>query len=124
MKDQSALSAYLTQMDDDPVGYRKPPTKHRWKPGQSGNPRGRPRKPRPALSIDDAEIIRRLDAEEIIVGGTSMPKREAEIRRLFQLALKGNRKARRLMEKLKRVNTTTGNGGVVRIPWENFGEIQ
>lgn len=29
--------------DDDAVGYGKPPRHTRWKPGQSGNPRGRKR---------------------------------------------------------------------------------
>ena len=29
---------------DDPVGYGRPPTAHRFKKGQSGNPRGRPPK--------------------------------------------------------------------------------
>lgn len=31
------------QPGDDEVGYRKPPKQHRFKPGQSGNPRGRPK---------------------------------------------------------------------------------
>lgn len=35
--------------DDDDVGYGRPPKKHRFKPGQSGNPRGRPRERRHAL---------------------------------------------------------------------------
>jgi hypothetical protein len=26
--------------DDDDVGYGRPPKEHRWKPGQSGNPKG------------------------------------------------------------------------------------
>lgn len=29
--------------DDDKVGYRRPPRKHQFKPGQSGNPKGRPK---------------------------------------------------------------------------------
>lgn len=29
--------------DDDPVGYGRPPKKHQFKPGQSGNPAGRRR---------------------------------------------------------------------------------
>lgn len=29
--------------DDEPVGYGRPPKRHRFKPGQSGNPKGRPK---------------------------------------------------------------------------------
>jgi uncharacterized membrane protein len=29
--------------EDDKVGYKKPPKKHKFKPGQSGNPKGRPK---------------------------------------------------------------------------------
>lgn len=32
-------------MRDYDVGYGKPPTRYQYKPGQSGNPRGRPRRP-------------------------------------------------------------------------------
>lgn len=42
--------------DDDKVGYGKPPKKHRFQPGRSGNPRGRPR---------DAKSLRHLLAQEL-----------------------------------------------------------
>jgi hypothetical protein len=38
--------------DDYEIGYRKPPTHTRWKKGQSGNKRGRPKK---KLGISDIE---------------------------------------------------------------------
>ena len=100
--------------DEEVVGYCKPPKKHRWKPGQSGNPRGRPKKPPDPLSIDDAEIIRRVDAEEITVKGQVMTRREAEIRRIWALAVVAkNRKASRLFERLARSMPSPGRGGVV-----------
>ena len=34
----------MTQSHDFPVGYKKPPVHSRFKPGRSGNPRGRPKK--------------------------------------------------------------------------------
>lgn len=109
--------------DDEAVGYCKPPRKHRWKPNQSGNPNGRPRKPPDPLSIDDAEIIRRVDAEEITVNGQVMTRREAEIRRVFALTIAKNRKARRLFERLARSIPSPGRGGVVHATPEQAKRI-
>ncbi len=33
----------MSKGDDDTGGYGKPPKRHQFKPGQSGNPRGRPK---------------------------------------------------------------------------------
>ena len=100
--------------DEESVGYCRPPRKHRWKPGQSGNPNGRPRRPAHPLSMDDAEIIRRVDAEEITINGQVMTRREAEIRRVFALAVVAkNRKARRLFERLAKSIPSPGRSGVV-----------
>lgn len=32
------------ERDEDSVGYKHPPKEHQFKPGQSGNPKGRPKK--------------------------------------------------------------------------------
>lgn len=109
-------------MKNDEVGYCRPPTKHRWKKGQSGNPKGRPRKAPP--SIDDAEILRRLDAEVIRVGAVSMPRREAELRRILASAIGRNRKARALLNRLAKSQVTPIGGGVVRIPMAEFDRIE
>lgn len=106
--------------DENEVGYCRPPKKHRFRKGQSGNPGGRPRKPKPPLLINDADIFRRLDAEEISIGGKTMTRREAELLRLFQLAIKGNRKARRLAEKMWAGRAKKNRGGVLTIPWDEF----
>lgn len=42
---------------DDKVGYGKPPQSSRWKPGQSGNPKGRPRVDRTGLLQEAALIL-------------------------------------------------------------------
>lgn len=107
-------------MDDDEIGYCKPPKKHQWPPGVSGNPKGRPRKPKDPLTIDDAAILRRLDAEEITVNGQKMTRREAEIRRIVASTFKGDRKARRLFNRLKKSAVKERRGGVRQMPLEYF----
>lgn len=110
-------------MDDYEIGYCKPPKKYQFKPGQSGNPKGRPRKPKDPLTIDDAEILRRLDAEEITVNGDKITRREAEIRRILASNLKGDRKARRLFNRLKKSIVKQRRGGVLRLPTAEFERI-
>jgi hypothetical protein len=105
-------------MSDYEIGYAKPPERTRWKKGQSGNPRGRPKKPLPQLSIDTAEIIRRLDAELITVGGQTMTRREAELCRLKGLEIQGNKQARRLLDRLRSRIKVSIRAGVMSVPWK------
>lgn len=56
-----------------------------WKPGQSGNPKGRPKK---GQSLTEALSIR-LDAP-VLFDGQTMPGREAVARKLVALALDGD----------------------------------
>lgn len=55
--------------DDDKVGYGKPPKEHRFKPGQSGNPKGRKKASR-GLKTDlqaelDGTIAIRINGEPV-----------------------------------------------------------
>lgn len=71
------------------VGYGKPPRERRFKPGQSGNPRGRPKKcptllelfahelKRPRTIVEDGQRLR-IQTDKILV------------KRIVDLALKGN----------------------------------
>ena len=82
--------------DDDAVGYKRPPKHSRFKPGRSGNPRGRPRKTR---SIE-AMIKRELDQTvKITEGGRELriSKREAIIKQFVNRAIKGDAKPLQLM---------------------------
>jgi hypothetical protein len=76
---------------DDEVGYGKPPAASRWKPGQSGNPRGRPSSPGHDLLTEAASILsepvtaKTADGKDVRLGGL-----EAAYFALCRKALKGN----------------------------------
>lgn len=48
---------------DYEVGYGKPPAQSRWKKGQSGNPRGRPKASRGLKADLHAELISRMEIQ-------------------------------------------------------------
>lgn len=89
---------------DYEVGYGKPPKSGQFRPGQSGNAPGRPRK----IKAAPVETPKYLPTEKLIrtVGGrehtlrvngklTRMTEREAVMQALFQTALKGGPLAQR-----------------------------
>ena len=43
--------------DNDQVGYGRPPLKSRWKKGQSGNPRKKPRRPESIVEMIDRLLL-------------------------------------------------------------------
>lgn len=78
--------------DDDKVGYGRPPKKSRFKPGQSGNPRGRP-KGTNDLKTDLAEELQ----EHVLVteGGRKkrISKQRAMLKSLMARAVQGDVRA-------------------------------
>lgn len=78
--------------DDDKVGYKKPPKGARWKKGQSGNPKGRPKGSRSLTTILREELDKPLQAR---IGGriVNMSRREALVQKQIEMALKGDQKA-------------------------------
>jgi hypothetical protein len=83
---------------DDAVGYKKPPRKHQFKRGQSGNPHGRPKG------------TRRLDATIAGILDTTSPssrrgnRRDAIAWELFSKALHGDTHALEILLRFAFVN--------------------
>jgi Family of unknown function (DUF5681) len=74
------------------IGYRRPPIHTRFKPGQSGNPKGRPKGIK-----NPSVLLQRILKEKVTLREgdkvTTIPKMEAMIRRLIAKALMGDAKA-------------------------------
>ena len=78
--------------DDDRVGYKRPPRKYRFKPGQSGNPRGRSTGARGLKTILRKELSGRVRITEN--GKTrTISKMELLIKRLVEMGGKGDFKS-------------------------------
>lgn len=86
-------------MNDERVGYGKPPKQHRFKKGRSGNPRGRPRKIKPVIRNTEADILKRLGEEKVMVQGKECTALEVELRMLMAKALRGDLAAMKLLDR-------------------------
>ncbi len=82
--------------DGEEVGYCKPPKHSRFKPGRSGNPRGRPRKNRSIEDMIKRELDQMVSVTEL---GRELriSKREAIIKQFVNRAIKGDPKPMQLM---------------------------
>jgi hypothetical protein len=78
--------------DDYDVGYGKPPRHTQFKPGQSGNPKGRPKKTRNFKTDLQEELNALVTVTE---GGQSrtISRQQAMIKRTVEKALKGDLRA-------------------------------
>jgi len=79
--------------DDYEVGYRKPPKSTRFKKGQSGNPRGRPKKLASTVAGQVARLMGEQYSARVSGEVVSMTGEEMIARRLMEKALKGDAKA-------------------------------
>jgi|GEM_PF-976105 len=101
--DQRGMSS-----DGYEVGFRKPPRSTRFKKGQSGNPRGRPKKPKPEpihLADAPADTFLEQEAYRLLTfrengQEVQLPATQAVVRSSIMSALKGNRLSQRFVIEL------------------------
>lgn len=102
-------------MSEYEVGFGKPPRETRFKPGKSGNPRGRPKKTASQLE----KLVRRvLDApmQYRENGRTKTATRsEVAIKLQVQRAIKGSIAAAELLLAMRKHAMQHGNNGVTRL---------
>jgi Family of unknown function (DUF5681) len=81
---------------EEPVGYGRPPVGKRFRPGQSGNPRGRPRGARNLNAVIAAALGERVAVTE---NGARrrIPKLEAAVKQMVNRAASGEARATRLL---------------------------
>ena len=84
---------------DYEVGYGKPPKDGQFKPGQSGNPKGRPTGTRNLKTDLQDELSEKV---QVTSGGKTqtVSKQRAMLMRTSELAMKGNIRAIELLTKL------------------------
>ena len=97
--------------DGEKVGYCRPPRATRFRPGQSGNPLGRSRKPKPIQELLATELRRRVAIRE---NGREqkVQKLERVVKRLVHDAIQGNYPAVRLLIDLIKVTEEGSDPGL------------
>jgi hypothetical protein len=85
-------------MSENDVGYKKPPQKYRFKKGQSGNPRGRPKvnKAKGHLAILDQLLSEKIEIRE---SGQQkkVTKLEAFLKKMFADTMNGDKSSTKMM---------------------------
>lgn len=74
------------------VGYGKPPKHSRFKPGQSGNPKGRPKSAKGLNTIVRTTLTQKV-AVRTSAGERRISRIEAVVQKTIELAMKGNPRA-------------------------------
>lgn len=98
----------MTDRDTPKTGYMNPPADTRFKKGKSGNPQGRPRKPKDLNTLLQKVLNRKVRIKD---DERKIPIRDALIWKLRELALQGDKQAmtlqRRIIEQAGLTQTDT-----------------
>jgi hypothetical protein len=102
------------------VGYRNPPERTRFKKGQSGNPRGRPKG-----TLNMATVLERTLREKVVLNENgrrkTVTKLEAAIKQLTNKAASGELKALQLLAAL--VRSAEERGIKAAVPNSTLDEV-
>ena len=80
--------------DDEEVGYCNPPKSGQFKKGQSGNPKGRPKKepPDPFFIMLQKELEKTINTKDVNGNEVSLSKKELIIKRFLHDAVNGDKR--------------------------------
>jgi len=86
----------MSESEDEEIGYKKPPKASQWKPGESGNKKGRPKKTKDFEKLFDQELSQPIRITE---GGETrmISRREALLKKLIGNALNNDKTALKLV---------------------------
>jgi hypothetical protein len=86
------------------TGYRNPPKDTQFEEGSSGNPKGRPTKAVPQVSIGSQfrKVARELVTIEVSGTRCKMSRWDAYVRQIYNMALNKDVSAARLLDQLRR----------------------
>lgn len=87
----------MTDRDAPKTGYMNPPEHTRFKKGKSGNPQGRPRKPKDLNTLLQKVLNRKVRIKD---DERKIPIRDALIWKLRELALQGDKQAMTLQRRI------------------------
>ncbi|MGY4471965.1 hypothetical protein ACVWWK_007674 [Bradyrhizobium sp. LB9.1b] len=91
------------------VGYGRPPLPTRWKTGQSGNPRKKPKRPENIIEILDRLLLSPVTSLALNGETRSVPALEAIVSQLQLKEMSGNSKASRTLLRYQRLANEQSN---------------
>ena len=112
------------------VGYGKPPTKHQFKKGKSGNPSGRPKFPKPNPPLDPKKILIAALKSPIPIKENGkkkiITKMEAFMKSLVLDALNGDKAAKKFLIDflMKQDKYAFEDEGTIFFRTKEYGEIK